>query len=641
MEINKNDIFKKSCLTINKLLKTENFYESLCAFSNNDIETVIENLAKIIDYYLATQDFKITYDLDTLFNLINNTTITSRNFVINPSNNHYYRTIKLYGLNSNISLTKLLSIDLEKLDSQLSFQPLLNRDFSTFILSDVKRAIKEAFVSPKILYKSILKQPIHKKKPLLVGESEQEYYMNILNTRMQNIMDESRKTSASIGKKAISDIIGQDILLTIIPKYMDKTKISEEDIENEETTVRISPNYLSFIKIPSYYKLLSICLKNQNTKEGSLINLDTGKQYPLEKSSPNLYSSLFYSTYELVSITDEFVYSNSEFTGDVRYDIDLIYGKLDGNKTKEKLSPSFELNLSMIKNRIDIIVRKINNRYEIRNGRHRILYLKLFYLENHRYYKEINAIDSLKAQLTIPMSVEKTIEDPNINNYLIRIERKYKQVKFLKVDITNDYPEIIIIINNSCYFIKSYDELKELYELLEEQPINKYYIGLNNVDIIYSYEKIMDYLILTLKEKLYQMSFYDIIIYIKNNNIIIDGLSINPDLLNYIILYLQYCSFKHNIQLFKLFPLVTNPIEEVKNKCKIEKISELITTILSENPNYLALDSVDLLNIIKQNSELSIYNDEFLLKCLNNTCYQTERLKQLYNDTNCPKKTKV
>ena len=226
------------------------------------------------------------------------------------------------------------------------------------IYQNIKEAILESFTKPDTIYKSILKQPKGKELPIVLGNDEKHYYSSILELRLKNAEDTLKDTCANIGKKIINRIIGQDSLLVLFPSSSRRYSISDKDIEEKTTGLYIPPQYLSFIRIPSKYKIITQCAINKKLCPGELLDYNTGATYTTPAPTVLSYPLIIYSRYESVSVTKEFEYANLEFTGDIEYDIDLIYGQLDSNKSRQALRNKVGTNIESMKTRDDITVRK-------------------------------------------------------------------------------------------------------------------------------------------------------------------------------------------------------------------------------------------------------------------------------------------
>lgn len=631
-------VIRQSCNTINKLFEQPNFFQRLCTLSNNNIDKVINNIYLIINYYLSTNDVIYSYSIQDILLLASNTKEV-QDIVIHPSNSYYEKRYKIFGLNYISTMEDPNAIELETIEYQVSYHPCIPYDYLTEITTNIKEAIITSFTSPKIIYKSILKQPTSKELPIVSGTRETNYYQSILEIRLKNVDEEYRKTATKKAKRILKNYIGKDALLVVFPRLTKKYYISNHDISTNSTIELIPSKYLSFIRIPSRYKLISICNQNKQTRAGELIDINTGEDYHKEETKKELDYHLYYSRYELIDVTDEFEYTNQEFTQDINYDIDLIYGYLDTNNTKKRISKNPYTNISFIKSKEDIHVRKINGKYHIRNGRHRLLFLKHFYVSNYDSYKEMHQLDRLKDFVKVPASVERTIELPSINNLLDKIKELNPKTTIFKTNINNEDPELIIIIEDNVYITKDESTLEDLYnELSIGNLINKYYIGKNSNQYKINYEELFDYLIITLKEKLYTMSLTDIINYLIKEGFYQKDQYFLISNLNYIYLYFEYTDFQHYLQLRRVLNKEITIIEDTEDKVIKKEIGFKIMSLIEENIDLMYLDWNDLYQVLIKYEEFKSYDSAFLESAANIAGYQKYKILQLYGNESYAKR---
>lgn len=632
---------KKSCTIINILFEEPNFFQRLCQLSNNDINEVIENISLIINYYLSTQDIIYTHPLQELLTIAKQTPI-KEDIIIHPSHSCDELKYSFLGLNSTSLLHDSTGIELETLEQQVSFNNMSTLFYCAQITPNIKEAINLSHHSPYIVYKSILKQPNQKELPIVAGTKETSYYQSILEIRLKNVNELYRKTTTKKAKRILKRYIGKDSLLVIFPKQTKRYTITEKELSRQETPIHIPSKYLSFIKLPSRYKLLSICIENKQIRNGELIDFNSGNPYESIEVLEQPTYHVYYSRYEKLDITDQFEYTNSEFTQDINYDIDLIYGNLDTNKSREKIQRDPYTNIDYIKSRDDIHIRKINGKYHIRNGRHRLLYLKHFYVNNYNSYKELDELDKLKQLVSIPVSIERAIESSSINEILSKIKELSNKVLFFKCNINTDDPELLIIFEDKTYIARNEQELKELYNLLSLNTLdNKYFIGLNSSEYNIDYEELFDYLIVTLKEKLYTMSLTDIIEYLTKEGFYQNNKYFLVSSLNYFYLYLEYADFQHYLQIQYLFNREINIIEETEDKILKKQIGNKILSLIINNPDLIQLDWKDFYSIISSIEEFKQYDEDFLESAANYAGYQKERLLYFYNNELYPKRKRL
>ena len=123
---------KNRCRVIQSILDSPNFYPSLCAKADNDINKVVALLSKIINYILNSNEEKI--DLDNL------ETKENGDFVIFPTNSYYYQQLSLFGL-SFFALNGKINDQLNNLESALSYYSVDSRNNWFSIYNNVEEAI--------------------------------------------------------------------------------------------------------------------------------------------------------------------------------------------------------------------------------------------------------------------------------------------------------------------------------------------------------------------------------------------------------------------------------------------------------------------------------------------------------------------
>ena len=530
------NLFNKRIKKVNDILGSQNFYPFLCDFSNNDIATVIDNLSKLINYILTTDSNIDEYGYEVLLPIASLYT-KEGDFLIYGTNSYLDNIIKLTGLNPRSSITGF-NKDLTILDNTLSF--LSENHYNYFPLyGSVKKAIEEGFSHPKSVYKGILKQPSTDKRPVVVGETETQYYNSILQNRLKNLPDDYRKTGTAIAKRVLKEIIGKGITLYFIPP--------DKYLEHDVLTERVLPFNLKSIKIPSLYTLIIQCAKNKRLNDGTKLSLDTGEPYIRPEPKIHQYSSLEYYDYERVFVNDKFQYDNNELSGDLSYDLDTLYTRLDPKHDRDLFGETtLDERLRKIVNSYDYSLVLRDGKYHISNGRHRILFLKHYYEQNLPDCTKPSHLEYLTNQTTIIGMVNHTIEDEEINRYLIFFEERFKNVSYYKTDITNSNFDIIVTCGNYAYHLSSKEDLIRFVKLMrKEEYENQYFIGLNSNYYEISYEVIIAELYITLGPKLFTMNLMDVVNYLQNNEITIGETKLDFESINYERLYVMFTSFLH------------------------------------------------------------------------------------------------
>ena len=156
--------------------------------------------------------------------------------------------------------------------------------------------------------------------------------------------------------------------------------------------------------------------------------------------------------------------------------------------------------------------------------------------------------------MTIPVSIERAIENLSVNKILSNIKEISYDSTFIKTNINNDKIELLIIFKNRTYIINNETELNELYNLLILSNLNnKYFIGYNSNKHNIDYEELMDYLIISLKEKIYDMSLKEIIEYITHQGFYQENQYFLTSNLNYLSLTNEYIELQHYINIRNIF----------------------------------------------------------------------------------------
>ena len=156
-----------------------------------------------------------------------------------------------------------------------------------------------------------------------------------------------------------------------------------------------------------------------------------------------------------------------------------------------------------------------------------------------------------------------------------------------------------------------------------------------------NYEELIDYLIVTLKEKIYDMSLTDIIRYLTTSGFYQDNKYYLVSDLNYFYLYFEYVDLQHYIQIRRLFNKDINIIEETEDKLLKKEIGERILSLIKDNPDLLDLEWKDFYEIISSIEEFKQYTPDFLESAANYAGYQKERLIRFCSNDVCTKKKRI
>ncbi len=585
---------------INELLNNYDFLTSLSNYSHNDFNTFIHNISLMINYYLNSNSFVVTENMEYLFTKINSTSLSS-NYSFYPTNTYFKKTLRLNGLQLSSNTLPRYLLDLRTIEQSVSMN-CENKVHKPEVFNDLEPALTTALTYPSIFYESILKTP--KTKEQNYEEDEVSHYHSILQTRLENVPNALRESSTKKAHKWFNVFVGQKPLLVIFSSNL--------------KSQNIKPVFLSYLELPTKYTLEQICHQNKKPKD---------KQSQPER--PRCY--VLYSRYESLPINTEFTYSNEELTGDSDYDLDLIYGALDYNGTRSKISNEPYVNMQRIKDSYNIVVRKQNGQYEIKNGRHRLLYAKNYYIQNYDYYKSKDQLDLLRKLTSLTVNVEHYIEDEDINKLLKYLLTRYK-AKFIKYDINDDEPGIIILIDNKAYVVNNLDELSALINDLASNTKSKYYLSDNEENQPIDYNQIMNYLIITLKDQIYTMNLLDITKYLLTNGYYIGNKHFILTSIDYYTLYNKYTSLQSMIKLHELQNKPLDIVNRALTNIRLLEIGKIIIDIIKSKKYAIDLEWPELLPILKNNPLLQGIDDDTLLAAANQAGYQTLKYQSILKD---------
>lgn len=210
-----------------------------------------------------------------------------------------------------------------------------------------------------------------------------------------------------------------------------------------------------------------------------------------------------YSRRELVTIDSSFKYCNGELTGNVYKDFDNLYNPeryVDSFRVISPLKNSYEDNINNIKRNSDICLLKVGNSYKIENGRHRIMYILKYGMEEK-----------------IPVLLTRLIEDKE-SDIIFKYLKEAFNANIYKNNLLNDEVNLLISINGIAYNIRNKEELKLFYNNLKNGKsidnfgkINFNLVG--NKDDIYRYSKLIFNKYLEIGNELLTSNFTDLVKY--------------------------------------------------------------------------------------------------------------------------------
>lgn len=286
----------------------------------------------------------------------------------------------------------------------------------------------------------------------------------------------------------ITEIIN---LITKIYKYIDETNNIEalytQNILNTITTYK--PKNKIFLKIE---------LPNEIINHYQKLLLEQKRKQQKTTSSP-----FYYTTYELLTIDENFKYQGTKLSGNIQKD----YTKLSTDERNNQISTSYEQNIqNIINNPNTISLIKENNTYTVEDGRHRLTYI----------------IKNKKPQ-TIPVKIKKSFPNENINKILNILKKKYNTL-IIKNNPSNDNINLLLIIKDSYYKIENETQLYDFFNLLDNnKQINKYYQGtfnrILNPSLYKEYQQIIKQKEQQLGKYIYTLNYDEIIKLFNINNI--------------------------------------------------------------------------------------------------------------------------
>ena len=629
--------YKKRVKKLNNYIEIN--LQEICEISNNNLNEVVENISLIIRFFLETSlEPKNVLETITLAKTIN----PSNSYFLTPSYSYLEKKEKLYGINPDAIFLISKQKELRELDSYVSVYPYKKPKGYIEISHNISAMIRKAFHYPNVLYDSILKQPKGKEIPMILGANKTSYYKSVLDIRLRNTRDLEKETASHLAKRVSKKIIPSNPTLVVFPKKTKYYEITDVEEQKEQTYKYIPRSSLEIINIPSRYTILTLCAQNKKLPPGTLLNITNGdsyKNHELEEL-PHLMSG--YRRIEEIPITDKFIYTNPELTQDISYDIDLIYGALEpGNRRRINLNNVSE-NIANIKGNTNITLKRRGKKYEIINGRHRILYLKHFYVSHYDEYKRLGKLNELKKYVTIPVYIEAYITDEIANKYINYLCQKFPSAVIYKSDITNDYPNILVILNDNIYYLNGTPDIIDFTnDITNENDLSRYYVAKCDQNSSRKYSILYDSLALNLGEKINNMTLLDMIKYILNNEIKYENRYYRLEKLNLHMLYLFYIDFKHYITLEKIRNPYKSIDQLIEEKYRMKILGYKIIDVIIKIPNFYHFTWNEIYDIIKNNQEFSIYGREYLLQCVSVVGYQSTRLDHIISNSNEELKKKL
>ncbi len=579
---------KRQITNLNLLINDEEFLRRLCAFFNNSVENVEKILSLIILYYLTTLDNDFNYPIEELIKLVNRK--YDDKFLFAGVDCVTAKRIRLLGINSSITEGEI-PLNLLKTAATISFDQISPKEELLFTQSPHKAIID---LKPRALYNVLLKEPKGEEREVSLTEPEKKHYTTIMNDHIHRIMRDNTGALCTDGKRIINKYIDSKRHIVVVPSNHKAIDLGRS-IGTFEAIGNIYPPSIGIIELPSNYQLRQICLENTSPLEERTSRREKGTR---EKFLVNYYR------FEPVTINDEFEYFNNQVTGDADYDVDLLYAGYLSRDSKNNISPTFEENLKRIKKSTELIqLSKYGDKYEIINGRHRLIYLKHMY----KVMVEPGSVDRLKIEdFSIPALVNYGIENEECNNLLLILKNRDRSIKFLKDNINNDDENIIIIIGDSVYRVGNIEELKEF---VYSRHQDKYFVG-TNAKVELDYEYIINRIIYNMKGNYKNLSFFDIINAIRQSGIDYHGTVLKTDTLDYFALHTMYMSVLANLERYKAFYDDIDIMEKIGSNLIAFEISQNILDFINSYPEDMELNPFELVKLIQEDGRCNGYTEE-------------------------------
>ena len=577
---------KRQIANINLLINDEEFLRRLCAFFNNNVENVDKALSLIIIYYLTTLDPFIDYTIEELMKLANRK--YDNNFLFAQVDCLTAKHIKLFGINNSIT-EGAIPLNLQKTATAISFDPI-PRNEELLFTQNPHKAITD--LKPRALYATILKEPKGEEKAVSITEPERKHYTTIMSNHISRITRSNTAALITEGKKIINKYIDTRRHIVVVSRDHKAIDLGRA-VGAFEAIGNIYPPSIGFIELPSVYGLKQICLENNMP--------DVEKSRQTTKGTREKYLVSYYR-FEPITIDDKFEYFNNEVTGDADYDVDLLYAGYLSRDSKNGISSVFDENLRRIKKSTELIqLTKYGDKYEIINGRHRLIYLKHMY----SIMTDPKVVDRLKREdFSIPALINHGIENDECNQLLQIIRNRHRTVKLLKDNVNDDEVNVIIIIDDRVYRVGNIEELKEFVYSLHQE---KYFVGINS-KVELDYEYIVSRIIFNKKGEYKNLSFIDIIRILKEQGIEYHGTLLKTDSLDYQELHTMYMSILANLERCKIFYDNNEIMSKLETKLLEFDISQDILSFIQSYPENMELNPFELVKLLQEDERFNKYS---------------------------------
>lgn len=550
---------------INELLKNIKTLEKICELSDNKPRNVIKNIANIINYYIKTGRIE-----DSIEQALSSDIEEIDGLAFIPSNSLYKNKIAIYGLIGNRIVSSRIKSLIDKLNDRLNRMDI---DYANKYNYDLQDAVFKAIKVLPFYNMFFEKEDITKFR---VGEEQFEYYKRVLINKLRRL-----------GK----GITEEDLLAL---KELVNIFLEQNPVVYITTNPNISRGYM--VELPTLFKIINICAKNKGRQYHEEINPETIELVDIPVEDDKRKREVTYVRWENVVVDENFIYEHDELTGNPKQDLNLIYGKKDMHNSQDVLKRSYLENIGLIKKGNDISLKLRKGIYHICNGRHRIVYLKYFYLINCSYYDK----EKFKEIFTIPFLVSHKIEDEEFNKLLNIFLEKYKG-KVFKNNILNEDIDVGVIVNGHLYFVNGVDEFRELIELLDRGDIENRFLYTQYQEIEgINYREIINRLYKNKGEMICNISFKELLDLLPHNILkVIDLYE----------LYRVFVFFVNNNLKCRLFNIKNYLLLSKDNS--MDALVDKIIEILCED---LDIDITLLVKKVKENKEFSSISDEEIIE---------------------------
>jgi hypothetical protein len=326
-------------------------------------------------------------------------------------------------------------------------------------------------------------------------------------------------------------------------------------------------------------------------------------------------TGLIWTTIEQITIDEDFKYYNSELTGNPKVDLQLIYGSKDVHNSIGILTRPSEDNIARIKRNYDISLTKCDDTYLINNGRHRIVYLKHYFADCYQYCDTEEALNTLKQKVTIPVRINKRLEDRRINEILIFLKEKYEDMFIFKTDVLNDNPELAIFYEDSLYYVKNKDEIIDFYQRIELGEDLTEYKLLNLEPVTYpDINRVFEELHNIYGNHIYELSYIGLIRLLKLTPLYIDGISIKVEQLPLKKLYFKYLDMTTCYMICNTYDidLPEDTSFQYSKFSKEHKIGIYLMQIINQHLEYKEYTWEQIFAILHEDPKLSQYDSDYL-----------------------------